>query len=132
MITVFYILAIVLILFGLFGAANHYDKKKKDEASASKENLHPTNPNLKYCRHCDNEVAVTATTCPKCGGNVSSNSSENYQGEIIISFLIPLIGLILYAVNSNTNPEKAKKLLIASFWGIGIGLLCYYFLIAKN
>lgn len=125
MLIAFYILAAGLILFGLFGAANHFDKKKKDEASASKENPHPTNPNLKYCRHCNNEVAVTAITCPKCGGNVSNNSNENFQTEIIISFLIPLVGLILYAVNSNNNPVKAKKVLTAAGWGFAFGIIIW-------
>lgn len=125
MITAFYILATALILFGLFGAANHFDKKKKSNASTLQENLHPSNPNLKYCKHCNNEVAVTAVTCPKCGGNVSSSTNESYPAEVIISFLIPLIGLILYAVNSNSNPEKAKRVLIAAGWGFGLGILIW-------
>ena len=52
----------------------------------------------------------------KQGGDIS-------EGEQIVSFLIPLIGFIIYGVNSSQRPYKANKALKAAVWGICIGVI---------
>ena len=52
-----------------------------------------SNPNLKICRHCGNEVAKTAVTCPKCGGNVESAEVLQYK------VLLQIISVILIAIS---------------------------------
>lgn len=43
--------------------------------------------------------------------------------EQVVSFLIPLAGFIIYAINSSERPYKAKKALVAASWGFGLGIL---------
>lgn len=52
------------------------------------------------------------------GGDIS-------EGEQIVSFLIPLIGFIIYGVNSSERPYKANKALKASIWGMAFGVILY-------
>lgn len=119
-ITIVSLIAVALILFGLFGAFGFFKKK---EVSQAVDRPHPTNPNLKYCRHCNNEVAVTAVTCPKCGGSVAVESPDAITPEVVISFLIPIVGIIIYANNSKSNPERARKALNAALLGFLIGII---------
>ena len=122
---IIYFIAIISIIIGIVGMISKSSKRKE---ILPPDTLHPTNPNLKFCRHCNNEVAVTAITCPKCGGNVSNDQIGSSTSEEIISFLIPIVGFIIYANNSTSNPVKAKKVLTAAFWGLGFGIFFYILL----
>jgi hypothetical protein len=53
------------------------------------------------------------------GGDIS-------ETEQLISFLIPLVGFIIYGVNSSQRPYKAKKALTAAAWGIGLGVILMF------
>jgi phage shock protein PspC (stress-responsive transcriptional regulator) len=54
----------------------------------------------------------------KQGGDIS-------EGEKIVSFLIPLVGFIIYGVNSSERPDKANKALKAAIWGMAFGVILY-------
>ena len=54
------------------------------------------------------------------GGDIS-------EGEKIVSFLSPLVGFIIYGVNSSERPYKANKALKAAIWGMGVGLILVMF-----
>lgn len=43
--------------------------------------------------------------------------------ETVLSFCIPLAGIIIYFSNKNTNPNKARSACYAALFGFGIGVL---------
>lgn len=45
----------------------------------------------------------------------------------ILSFLIPLVGLILYFTERERHPKKAKSVGIAAIWGSAISLILFIF-----
>lgn len=69
---------------------------------------------MKYCSNCGAEVNENAVVCIKCGCALSPRFS--YEDDIpstglnILSFIFPLIGLILYIVFSSKTPMKAKAI----------------------
>lgn len=70
-----------------------------------------------FCKHCGAEIADEAVICVKCGkpvaempGTVSAESDKPSTGLNILSFFIPLVGLILYLTQKNQYPVKAKAL----------------------
>ncbi len=44
-------------------------------------------------------------------------------GLAIVSFLIPLVGAIIYFSNKEEKPKKAKSACHAALWGFGIGVV---------
>lgn len=66
------------------------------------------------CEVCGKEIAENATTCPNCGAKNKNNNESASTGLKVICFLIPLIGIIIFAVNISTKPKYAKECLIAS------------------
>ena len=66
---------------------------------------------MKYCNNCGKEVSDNAVVCPFCGCAVASKNVEVDKpstGLNILSFLIPLVGLILYLSWQNSTPIKAN------------------------
>jgi|TARA_Y100000294_G_scaffold176508_1_gene199061 hypothetical protein len=54
------------------------------------------------------------------------SSNENAGGGIkVLSFLIPLLGLILYLVWKDEKPVASKQVGKAALWGFGIGVVLY-------
>ena len=81
------------------------NKKAGEKTSPEREN------NMKYCNNCGKEVDDNAVICPSCGCAVASKNVEVDKpstGLNILSFLIPLVGLILYLSWQNSTPIKAK------------------------
>lgn len=53
-------------------------------------------------------------------------SNENAGGGIkVLSFFIPLLGLILYLVWKDEKPVASKQVGKAALWGFGIGFVFY-------
>ncbi len=66
------------------------------------------------CKECGKEISNTAISCPNCGAK-NKNNNETASGRLkAICFLIPLIGIIIFAINISTKPKYAKECLIAS------------------
>lgn len=77
---------------------------------------------LVHCRECGEMIAESAPTCPKCGakqnigcGFFSGSSTTEVEvdkdpntGLNIVSFIWPLIGLILYIAYIDKSPRRAK------------------------
>ena len=69
-----------------------------------------------FCSKCGKEVSDEAVVCVHCGCAIENkkapvayaNDAPNV-GFAILGFLIPLVGLILYLVNKDTAPLKAKS-----------------------
>lgn len=64
-------------------------------------------------------IAESAPTCPKCGATQGIRPSGVYTttdvnlepsvGLNIVSFIWPLVGLILYLVYNDKSPRRAKE-----------------------
>ena len=68
-----------------------------------------------------NDVQVSATQSNNNTDNI--NVAENDQpstGLNIISFLIPLVGLIIYLTQKDQFPVKAKSSGKSALWGVGV------------
>ena len=71
---------------------------------------------LIYCKECGKEISDTVTSCPHCGylNNKTQNESTNLEEENtvlnIISFLLPIVGLILYVIYLDSHPTRAKSI----------------------
>lgn len=86
------------------------------------------------CPKCGKEIADESVFCGFCGARVNgeegnpetqtNDSPEDNASCLLvgISFLFPIVGIIVYAINTKENPNKAKSCLKAALWGFGIGL----------
>ena len=82
----------------------------------------------RFCRHCGNSITNEQVICLHCKNNIKRGQSAGW-GETIISFLIPLIGFIIYATNVSTKKQYAKDCLTCSLIGVGLYILivlCIY------
>ena len=69
-----------------------------------------------FCKNCGKEIDDKAYVCPYCGVKVESATdaskadadSGSKAGWGILSFLIPLVGLILFLMWKNERPQTAK------------------------
>lgn len=67
-----------------------------------------------FCKNCGAEIDDNAYVCPKCGvltgGNKTIKADDApSKGFAVLSFFIPLIGLILYFVWKAEYPQKARS-----------------------
>ncbi|MBE6645395.1 MAG: zinc ribbon domain-containing protein [Ruminococcaceae bacterium] len=86
-----------------------------------------------FCQKCGKELVDEAVVCINCGcavGNTSfkANSDDAPSfGFALLGFFIPLVGLILYILNKDTTPLKArsagKGALIGVCVEVGISIL---------
>ena len=70
---------------------------------------------MRFCSNCGKEIMDNAVICVNCGCAVNNNSATVYSddapntGFAVLGFLFPLVGLILYLVNKDKSPLKAKS-----------------------
>jgi len=71
---------------------------------------------LVHCRECGEMISESAPTCPKCGASQNIKGTQTALtdqdpsvGLNIVSFLWPLVGLILYLVYHEKSPRRAKE-----------------------
>ncbi len=67
-----------------------------------------------FCKNCGAEIDDNAFVCPKCGVATGGNKTIKADdapstGFAVLSFFIPLIGLILYLVWKSEYPQKAHS-----------------------
>ena len=60
--------------------------------------------------------------------NTDSPSNQPKKDELgsgmtILSFCIPIAGAIVYYINKDESPKKARTACYAALWGLGIGVL---------
>jgi len=82
---------------------------------------------MAYCRKCGAEIDEEAVICPKCGVEQRPKNA-NDDGSIlwaIIGFLIPIVGIILFAVWHSERPKSAKMSIIGALISIGVGILIW-------
>lgn len=92
-----------------------------DEADENK-----SGPQFKYCSHCGREIMPDTSFCPYCGcaivtvngtahGNIYRNNKFDETdtpsiGLNVLSFLVPILGLIFFCVYANKSPNRAKHI----------------------
>ena len=83
------------------------------------------------CKNCGKEIADNAIACPHCGVAAKVAEDKVNIGLAILSFLIPLVGIILWIVKAKETPKAARTygLVAIASWvlsiivGIGFGLI---------
>ena len=79
---------------------------------------------MKYCVKCANEMFDEAVVCVKCGCPATNMTGVNNYDDVpkggikALSFLIPLVGFIMYLVYNDTKPISAKSYGKFALWGI--------------
>ena len=80
--------------------------------------------NMKFCLHCGkpvNEEQVICLNCKQSLGKIDNSNSAS-GGILLVCFLFPIIGLIIYIANANTKQEYARSCGIAGLTGFITGL----------
>ncbi len=123
-----------------------------------KEEAKQVVPGLKYCRKCGEEPNISNTICPYCGFKIVDGhdycqecGSQTLKGQIkctkcgvrllspktkenetvgLISFFLPIVGFIIYAVLSDSNPGKAKSALNGALVGSVVGFFIFVWYMA--
>lgn len=83
-----------------------------------------------YCRKCGEEATNEEYCCPRCGTSLyPTTSNQEYDGNSIglniLSFLLPIVGFILYLVWQGSHPVKAKGCGIWALVSFTISVLYY-------
>lgn len=91
---------------------------------------------MKYCRECGKEIIEEAVLCPHCGCPTENYKAVQEQdapstGLNVLSFLIPLAGLIIYLMDKDRMPQRARA---AGKWaligvGVSVGLVVLYIIL---
>ena len=85
---------------------------------------------MKFCSKCGKEIMDEAVICPGCGCAVSDSpvaakpavADEVNIGLCVLSFFIPLFGVIYWPLKHKETPVKAKACGIVGLvsWGLNI------------
>ena len=85
---------------------------------------------MKYCSKCGNQILDEAIVCPNCGCAVADpirarqvNPFDEVSVPLcILSFLIPLFGIIYWPLKYKETPKKAQACGITALisWALGI------------
>ncbi len=99
--------ALVTLIIKAIQTANSTTQINKDD----RERL----SNMKYCSNCGTEINENAVVCVKCGCATQPQANliqpdVPSTGLNVLSFLFPIVGLILYITMSQMTPIKAKEI----------------------
>ena len=81
---------------------------------------------MKYCSKCGQQVHEDAVVCPHCGCAISGVPASNdapSTGCAVLGFFIPIVGLILYLINKDTAPQKARSAGRGALIGFIVGIV---------
>ena len=86
---------------------------------------------MKYCQNCGGQLDDKAAICIHCGTLVEAPKPQNTvaaddapsTGLAFAGFFVPIVGFILYAINSSTSPKKAKSALKGAIAGTVVGFV---------
>ena len=69
------------------------------------------------CKECGKEISNEAINCPHCG--YSFNNKYIVPTSVkVISFFIPIVGIIIFAINIGKNDKLSKESIKYSLYGI--------------
>jgi len=63
---------------------------------------------MKYCKKCGTQMEDEANFCPSCGLGTGSNADEADYTRALLSFIIPIVGLILFFTTLGKSPKRAS------------------------
>jgi len=85
-----------------------------------------------FCKVCGKEVNDQAVVCVHCGCSLKEEKtlaplSTEGAGCFLsgLSFIFPLLGLILYFVWKDSKPQASKGAGKAALWGVIIGIVLW-------
>ena len=88
---------------------------------------------MKFCQQCGKELHDEAVICVHCGCSVQATPDTEVKsvdesvsvGMVVLSILIPLVGIIYWPVKAKTRPKCAKICGIAGIisWAVSFVLL---------
>ena len=86
--------------------------------------MEDANVSKKFCSYCGKEIMAQAIICPHCGCAVAASPEVDIPstGLNVLSFFIPLVGLILYCVHQNKTPRKARAIGKWALIGFGVDM----------
>lgn len=84
---------------------------------------------MSFCKFCGAKLEGNEKFCPECGKVVSLDEPPVHVDDAcllwgILSFFIPLVGIVLYFKYAKTRPKSAKGALTGIILQIAIILLC--------
>lgn len=91
-----------------------------------------------YCKRCGKENKIETKFCTNCGNslNDSSNHYVNEENSVfgwgILSFFVPIVGLILFIIWKNDRPKASKTVGICALIGVIISFFIGIFTITMN
>ncbi len=64
-----------------------------------------------YCQKCGQKIEDSASFCTYCGASADKIAEQDAPcpGFAVLGFFIPLVGLILYLIFENKQPQRAKS-----------------------
>lgn len=95
-----------------------------------------------FCRNCGKEIDDRAYVCPNCGVKVKDELTEQRESRAaansdadsgskagwgILSFLIPIVGLILFCMWKNERPKTASVCGKCALISVIISVVCIIF-----
>ena len=69
---------------------------------------------MKFCSKCGKEIHDEAVVCVNCGCSVENSliadaNDAPSTGFAVLGFFVPIAGLVLYLINKDKSPKKAKS-----------------------
>ena len=92
---------------------------------------------MKFCSKCGHEIMDEAIVCPNCGCAVVAPTTPTQVsqddinvGLCILSALIPLFGLIYWALKYKETPKKARAcgMIAIASWAICFAIIMTIFM----
>lgn len=78
------------------------------------------------CIKCGKDLPENSTFCPHCGAAYGNNKGASLLLKVL-SFLLPIVGWILYFIYKDDNIKKAKDCSNCAWWGFGVNILLIIF-----
>lgn len=117
-----------LITYDKNAVKNNVEKSSVQNGIEKKTNNNILKNNvmsLVYCKECGKQISEQAPVCPYCGCPNHASNTEISLGYLFVSFLIPLIGIVLCFTSWNKDDGKAKSALIGTLVGVVFTALIY-------
>ena len=113
-------------------------ENQTENTNVTTENKPQSEPLHKsFCRECGTMISEKADICPNCGATqhrAKVIDDTPSAGLKVLSFFIPLVGLILFVVQSKDTPISAKeygKWALIGFSGYSFEYRVYFVVLAS-
>ncbi len=96
---------------------------------------------MNYCPNCGKQMTQGDTFCSNCGRQITINQNQNNYGNDgsqntkngdglnilygFLGFFFPIVGLVLYFVFKQSNPEGSKAAGIGALIKVGFAIVVY-------